>query len=134
MRILLIEDDAIIALAAEAALRAAGHDVIGPICDSDQAVALAVQQRPHLALVDINLAGGEEGVAIARRLNALGVRSVFARGQPDIARAHKDAAMGVLEKPYSDLALQNTIPVLESVLQGGTPPPPALPTGLELFG
>lgn len=135
MRILLIEDDAIIAMAAEAALTEAGHVVLGPYSTLPAALAAGRLGAPDIALVDINLAGGQEGVAIARALmDQLGVRSLFATGQPNIARENKDAAIGVLEKPYTDGALREAMPVALAVLGGGAPPPPNIPHGLQLFG
>jgi hypothetical protein len=62
-----------------------------------------------------------------------GLRCVFASGQPETARANKDAAMGLPQKPYSDQDLQAAMPVLQETLAGGHPPPPALPHGLEMF-
>jgi hypothetical protein len=39
----------------------------------------------------------------------------------------------VLEKPYSDADLIGALPVLETLLSGGAPPPPEIPANLELF-
>lgn len=134
MRILVVEDDAIIAMSAETTLTDAGHEVIGPCATLNAALAAAAQHAPDLALVDINLAGGEEGVAIARALLRVhGLRSLFATGQPNIARANKDIAMGVLQKPYSEAGLRDAIPVIAAVFEGGSPPPPSIPHGMELF-
>lgn len=134
MRILLIEDDAIIAMAAETTLSDAGHEVFGPFTTLSASLAAAQTCSPDLAIVDINLAGGEEGVAIARALfSEYGVRSMFATGQPNIARANKNLALGVLEKPYSEATLRDAIPVVAAMLKGGSPLPLGVPVGMELF-
>lgn len=134
MRVLVVEDDAIIAMAAETTLNEAGHQVIGPFSNAASALAAAGGAHADVALVDINLAGGEEGLEVARALlRDHGLRSIFATGQPSIARAHRDLAIGVLEKPYTDLALRDAMPVLAAILDGGAPPPPSIPSGLELF-
>jgi DNA-binding NarL/FixJ family response regulator len=130
----LIEDDAVIALGAGLSLTAAGHDIIGPFHTHSEAMDAAARERPDIALVDIDLAGHNEGLGIVRDLyESCGVRSVFASGQPDLARANKCSALGVLPKPYSERDLVDTFPVLQSVLAGGAPPPPNIPAGLELF-
>jgi two-component system, response regulator PdtaR len=134
MRILIVEDDPIIALAAEFTLTEAGHEVFGPFVSEQSALAAAADLKPDVALVDIDLAGQPEGPGIARSLrDQYGVRSLFASGQPRTARANKDAAMGLLHKPYSDADLADAIPVLQTLLDGGSPPPPKIPRGLELF-
>ena len=134
MRILLIEDEALIALDAEACLISAGHEVLGPYKTHDAALAAARRDRPDIAMVDINLAGANEGIAIVRDLwDLTGVRSIFATGQPDIARDNRAFALGVLAKPYSPPDLINTFPVLQSLIDGGSPPPPAVPAGFEIF-
>ena len=134
MRILLIEDEALIALDAETSLIAAGHEVIGPYKTRGDALEAAAREKPDIAIVDINLAGHNEGLGIVRALYAqFGIRSVFATGQPDLARSNAENAFGVLPKPYSSYDLVNTFPVLERMLTGGVAPPPTIPAGLELF-
>lgn len=134
MRILIVEDDAIIALAAEMTLTDAGHQVIGPFANGARALAAAGAAHADVALVDINLAGGEEGLEVARALlRDHSLRSIFATGQPAIARSNQEIAMGVLQKPYTDAALRAAIPVIAAILEGGSPPPQALPAGMELF-
>lgn len=134
MRILLVEDETIIGLAAEATLTAAGYEVIGPYKTYGDALEAARREKPDVAIVDINLAGYNEGVGIVRDLYACcGIRSIFATGQPNIARENRDIALGVLPKPYSDSDLVGAFPVLEAILKGGTPPPPNIPAGLEVF-
>ena len=112
----------------------ATHEVIGPFRTHDDALSAARIEKPDIAIVDINLAGKSEGIAIARELlKRFGIRSIFATGQPAIAREHRSCALGVLQKPYSPKDLTGAMPVLERIVEGGTPPPPQIPGGLELF-
>jgi two-component system, response regulator PdtaR len=55
MRILIVEDEPLIAASIDWELRDAGYEVIGPAADAAHALALARATRPDLALVDINL-------------------------------------------------------------------------------
>ncbi|MFZ2029970.1 MAG: response regulator [Vitreimonas sp.] len=133
MRILFVEDDPIIALSADQTLTCAGHDVIGPFHNAEDALAGASGARADMAVVDINLSGHNEGLDVARQLRKRhGLRSVFATGQADVARDNQDAALGVLQKPYSDTALRELIAVVAIILKGG-PRPTSIPAGLELF-
>ena len=102
MQVLVVEDEAIIGADTVEMLREAGHTVAGPAATVDDAVRLAEETHADLALVDINLCGTEEGPRLARALWALfGVPSLFVTAQPEQARQHKDAAVGVLTKPYA---------------------------------
>ena len=134
MRVLVVEDDAIVALSAAGVLEEAGHEVLGPALGVEEALAIAREGRPDLALVDINLAGGVEGVELARVLQReLGVRSLFVSGQTAAARSNRDAALGLLKKPYDPASLAGAVPAAEALMQGRTPPPPPVPRALELF-
>jgi len=134
MLILLVEDDAIVASSAVGELEDAGHEVLGPAYEVDDALRLAAERRPDLALVDINLAGHDEGVDLARRLKReFGVPSLFVSGQLAAARSNQDAALGLLKKPYDPSTLANAVPVAEAVIAGRRPPPPPVPRALELF-
>ena len=119
MQVLLVEDEAIIAEDAAEMLRQAGHEVAGPVASVDEAVRLAEETQADLALVDINLAGTEEGPRLARALWALfGVPSLFVTAQPEQARQHKDAAVGVLTKPYAAGELVQSVPVARAAAVG----------------
>jgi CheY-like chemotaxis protein len=134
MLILVVEDDPVVAWSARDVLEDAGHEVLGPAYDVAEALRLVAERRPDLALVDINLAGADEGVGLARTLKAAhGVRSLFVSGQVNAARSNQDAAIGLLRKPYDPASLAGALPVAAEVLAGGAPPPPAVPRALELF-
>ena len=66
MILLVAEDEVLIALVLERALRDAGHEVLGPAATPEEALALVEETRPELALIDINLTGGGDGIALAR--------------------------------------------------------------------
>lgn len=101
MRILIVEDDAVLGMVASAALEGEGHAVAGPAFSVAEAQALAASGKADLALVDINLDGHDEGIALARSLRAqFGIPSIFVSGQVAAARANRDAALGLLPKPY----------------------------------
>ncbi|CAM3222811.1 Response regulatory domain-containing protein [Sphingomonas antarctica] len=134
MRIMVVEDEAVIALTAVAMLENAGHEVLTPAYSAEEALALG-GARPDLALVDINLAGHDEGIALARELRKrFAIPSLFVSGQVEAGRANRDAAIGLLRKPYDTGSLLASVNAAEELLGGGNPPPPPVPNALELFG
>jgi CheY-like chemotaxis protein len=102
-RILIVEDEALVAAELEFTLEEAGFEVAGWATDSAEALALAESARPDLALVDIQLRGGDDGVALAQRLSALGLGIVFLSAQADpatVARAGAVPHRAYVRKPY----------------------------------
>lgn len=131
--VLLVEDDAILAMDLAETLKAAGYEVLGPVPSSHAAVKTAEAQKPEFALIDINLLDGKDaGINLARQIKqAYGTDSLFVSGQGEQARANKDAALGLLEKPFGPDAVIGSIAAAEAVMRGEVPA--YLPRGLELF-
>lgn len=108
-RILVVEDDFLIAMQTEAALAAAGFDVIGTAATAEQAIELAEKQRPVLAVMDIRLASKRDGIDAARELfHDFNIRCIFATAHDDETtrkRAAPYSPLGWLAKPYSTASL-----------------------------
>lgn len=108
-RILIVEDDLLIASQMEAALDKAGFDVVGLAASAKEALDLAKGEPPVLAVVDIRLAGGRDGVDTALELfRSHGVRCIFASAHTDREarnRAEPAAPLGWLQKPYAMTSL-----------------------------
>lgn len=134
MRILIAEDEAIIAFSMDDALSKAGYSVVGIARDSETAVRLADQLRPDLALVDLNLARGTSGATVARRLRELyAIPSIFVSGNPLDCRKVSGSlgAFGCLSKPFKDDDLIGAVEVARAVLGGQSPV--TVPENLELY-
>ena len=67
-RALIVEDEIVIALDLEIAMSDLGYDVCALAPSERSARALAMQEQPDLAVVDVCLAGGREGIEMARWL------------------------------------------------------------------
>ena len=81
MRIMVVEDDALIALDIASLLEDMGHEVSAEAADACTAWDLAEEDKPDLALVDIRLARNTDGGKLAQKLyRELGVRSLFVSG------------------------------------------------------
>ena len=132
MRILIVEDEALIALNTQADLEAAGYTVTGIAMTSRGALKLAESGRPDLVLMDVRLAKGN-GVEAARAIHAdWGIPSLFATSHVERPESAGNAALGCLRKPYDRQSLVRSIQIMEQVMNGLEPtsPPPA---NLELY-
>jgi DNA-binding response OmpR family regulator len=133
MRILIVEDEPLIALDLADSLERGGHEVAGPAATAAEALALCeAGQRPRLALVDIDLRGGGNGVVLARALVARWrVAVIFVSGEREEAQSARDVALGYIRKPLeADTALRG-VEAARAVLDGGKPT--SVPAGFELF-
>jgi two-component system, response regulator PdtaR len=113
MRILIAEDDPVVALALAERIRSLGHEPIGPAGDGEEAVDLARSQVPELYLFDIELPR-LDGLAAASRLAAEGLRRpvVVVTGVDDpslIDRAIGSGVSAYLTKPVDTRELQAAI-------------------------
>lgn len=134
MRILIVEDEAIIALEIDAILTDTGHSVVGIARDVATALAIAAAQRPDLALVDLNLANTASGAIAARHLLEMyGVPVIFVSGNPtDCRRVGLQAgALGCLSKPFNDAELVQAIATAGALIAGQPLDRPA--GALELY-
>jgi DNA-binding response OmpR family regulator len=121
MRILLVEDETLLAFTIDEALTHAGHTVVGLARDTTQAVQMAGLFAPPLALVDLTLARGTSGAEAAQEiLRAYGVSSLFVSANPDKCRAaSRDVgALGCLSKPFTSDELIEAVRVAESLIKG----------------
>lgn len=82
IRILLVEDEIMIALEIAEALKQEGADVAGPFLTLDAAMAAAQTEAIDLAILDIDLRG-EEVFPAAELLRARGIPFLFYTGRPD---------------------------------------------------
>src|SRR4051812_13226997 len=105
MRILIVEDEPLIALSTQADLETAGHSVVGLAMTSEEATNLAACCRPDLVLMDISLAEGN-GVEAAQAIHSRwATPSLFATSHMENSTVTNHAALGCLRKPYNDLSL-----------------------------
>ncbi len=110
LSVLVVEDEAIVALELEMAVQDAGHEVAGIAGDLKEALEIAADGPVDLALVDINLRDGRTGVEIAHRLKAQhGTLVMFLTANPDLAPRDTDDALGVYPKPYDIAAVVELI-------------------------
>lgn len=103
LRILVVEDEVLIALELECLLDDLGHTIVGIAANSTEAIALGRSTVPDVAFVDIHLGDGPTGVEVARALSLDPLITVIfmtanAKRIPDDFAG----AVGVIAKPYSE--------------------------------
>lgn len=104
-RILIVEDELLVASDLEARLKQMGHQVLGIATTGEEAITLAEQHRPDVVLMDIQLAGqmnGQQAASIIQ--NARPVRVIFLTAfvgmlAPDTSLGRRENL--VLSKPFS---------------------------------
>jgi DNA-binding NarL/FixJ family response regulator len=108
-RILIAEDDYLVATQMEGALTQAGFEPAAVVASAEEAVKAAVDHRVALVVMDIRLAGARDGVDAAIELfQKHGLRCIFATAHADATvrqRAQAAEPLGWLQKPYSMTSL-----------------------------
>lgn len=135
MRVLVVEDQALTALAVVLELERAGYQTCGPAYTTAEALALARMHQPNVALVDISLEKPLAGIELADRLHSeLGMDVIFITSQVELAREHADSAVGVIGKPFALGDVPESVAAIEKFHQhdSGTAGV-KIPQGLEVF-
>jgi two-component system, response regulator PdtaR len=112
-RLLIAEDEHLVAIEIENTLADAGFQVVGVAGTAEEAIKLALSEKPDLAVMDIRLAGARDGVDAALELfNLTGMRCIFATAHHDAGtrlRAQPARPLAWLSKPYEPAALVEAV-------------------------
>jgi PAS domain S-box-containing protein len=114
-RILVVEDEAVVALDIQDRLAGMGYQLAGLTSSGEQALALIEQQRPNLVLMDIRLGGSMDGIAAAeeirRRFHLPVVFLTAFSEDATLDRAKLTEPFGYILKPFHDRELKSTIEI-----------------------
>ncbi|MBT3225031.1 MAG: PAS domain S-box protein [Deltaproteobacteria bacterium] len=112
-KILIVEDEAIIAMELESQLRRLGYEVTSIVDTGDDAINKAEEDRPDLILMDIRLKGDKDGIDTAEVIrNRLGIPAIFSTAYLDqerIERAKITMPFGYVLKPIQERDLKVTL-------------------------
>jgi DNA-binding LytR/AlgR family response regulator len=142
IRVLVVEDEMLYAEQLVAALEDLGHEPIGPARDARTALALHRAEPLDLALLDVQLRGPVDGIALAAQLLAhRAIPLIFLTSCADdetFAEARQVGPAAYLIKPVEPAALQRAIALAVSNFEGSSqpvsaPPQPAAPAVDTLF-
>ena len=128
-RILIVEDEPLVAFDNEHLLGDAGYEVVGTVDSLADAAKHIDEEEIDLVLTDISLRGDGDGMDVARAAGAKGVPVLFVTGNCPM-EAHS-LAVGCLTKPYSEKMMKAALEALDRTLQGYAVK--KVPTGLSLY-
>ena len=137
MKILVVDDDVMLADLLEDLLLHQGHEVCGVATNVADAVALVRLHRPEIAILDMKLRGVELGSDIVHRLaesdDLTGLGILYITGGPAFAQQRACIGHAYLQKPYSAATLAAALPIVQGIVRHGAAPG-ALPYGMQLLG
>ncbi|MDQ8755090.1 response regulator [Sphingosinicella sp. LHD-64] len=115
-RILIVEDEPLVAFDNERLLREAGYEVVATVDSFAEASAVIAREAIDLVLTDIGLAGEGDGIDVARVAGARGIAVLFVTG--GCAEEVKPLALGCLAKPYTAKVLLDALSAIDDHRQG----------------
>ncbi len=112
-KILVVEDERVVATDIENCLTKLGYTVVGSAASGPGAIRCAVETEPDLVLMDIKLKGAMDGVDAAGELHGrLGIPVVFLTAYADreiLERAKQTSPSGYVLKPFDERALRSAV-------------------------
>lgn len=113
LQILLVEDEAISALALKRLVSRLGHEICAMTAMAEDAIKLAGEMLPDVILMDIRLAGEMDGITAACEIRErFGIGSIFMTANSDPATralAENARPLGFMAKPYSPMMVKTTL-------------------------
>jgi DNA-binding NtrC family response regulator len=114
-RVLIVEDEAIVALDIRRQLESLGYEVVGTAATSQKAREMARQSLPDIVLMDIHLADGGDGIETARQIRCdrpVPVVFLTAYADPEtLTRAKETQPYGYIVKPFHEDDLRTTVEI-----------------------
>ena|SRR5271157_3372839 len=112
-KILIVEDDSIIAVTIEGRLKEFGYQVVGRAATGADAIKKALDLNPDLVLMDIHLKGPVDGIETAETIYGIhNIPVVYLTAFSDEAtleRANKTSPFGYIVKPFTESTLKTTL-------------------------
>jgi len=125
MKVLIVEDEMLLAMDMEAMIEDSGHEVLGEVASLDEVERLPDSLNPQLAFVDLHLANGSSGLDVCMVIQRRWPEALIVFVTANVAKIPEDfqGAHGVIAKPFSHAGVVNAIHYLA---QGVFDPPPNL--------
>ncbi|KQT54484.1 response regulator [Aureimonas sp. Leaf454] len=132
LRVLIVEDEGLIAMDIEATVEDEGHVVAGWATSAEEAISMVDAVDADLVFLDIHLLNGTSGIDVADHMVMQGQTNfIFITANPAMVQPDYRGAIGVLAKPFTHARLVGTLRYLQ---EGVLAPPPSdePPAGLSL--
>lgn len=104
-RVLILEDEPLIAMLLVDILEGAGFTIAGPAYDVAQALTIVSDNNIDVAILDINLGAGATSAPVADELSKLGIPFIFATGYSSSKLRDVDTCRLMVSKPYNEREL-----------------------------
>ena len=129
--LMIVEDEVLVAILLREGLQRAGYKVLDLTDGHDAALEVAKAEKPHLALVNVRLARGDDGIELSKHLKGLEIPVLLISGQVSRASSAKTVAIGSMPKPYEPEEMVLAVAYLLARLNGDDTLPK--PHQLEVF-
>jgi DNA-binding response OmpR family regulator len=129
--LMIVEDEVLVSILLRDELQKAGYKVLDLTDRLDAAMEVAKAEKPDLALVNIRLAKGDDGIELSKHLKVLGIPVLLISGQVSRASSAKTVAIGSMPKPYDPEEMLLAVAYLLARLNGDDTLPK--PHQLEVF-
>jgi CheY-like chemotaxis protein len=124
-RILIVEDEGLVALSLKVCLECAGYEVEAVVSSGEEAIALAATGRSDLIIMDISLKGSLDGIAAAERIRSLrDVPVIYLTAHSDagtLDRIGSTSSAGIILKPIDENDLVSAVDAVFGRLDRSAP-------------
>ena len=128
-RILIVEDEPLMAFDNENMLGDLGYEVVATLDSFEDAIGLLEDEKVDLILSDFHLSGERTGLDLARAAKKRGIPIIFSTGH-ELPAESVQLALGCITKPYNERTLKLGLEAVDRRLAGEVAKPPK---GVALF-
>lgn len=107
-RVLIVEDESLVAMLLETILEDMGCEPVGPASTVDEGMRMATEARVDAALLDVNVAG-KQVFPVAEALKARGVPFIFSTGYGEGGLPDEWRGQPTLQKPFTEAAVRDAL-------------------------
>ena len=107
-RVLVVEDEALVAMLLETILEDMGCVAVGPAATVDEGLRMATEEAIDTALLDVNVAG-RQVFPVAEALKRRGVPFIFSTGYGEGGLPDEWRGQPTLQKPFTEAAVRNAL-------------------------
>lgn len=115
VKIMIVEDESIVAMDLSMRLQKEGYDIVGIASNSDDAIDIFTGQKPDLVLMDINIKGAKDGIetaAVLKKIQDVPLIFLTAFSQSEyVTRAKAVNPSAYLVKPFNNDSLHTSIQI-----------------------
>jgi len=131
-KILIVDDEMLFAVLLQTSLALLGYEVCKPTATSTEAIEAAQREQPDIVLMDVRLAGGNDGIEVARQIQSLcEAQIVFVSGYADGDMRHRAEQIHPLAYLIKPVTAVDILPILRDAETSTAPSPNNEPLHLQ---